>query len=87
MFIAIRAKGREKESVRISYRTLVAYRTAMIFWARRSHSLRELLAIPSLTLFNKLTEAIRHAAAYYGLIVTGLINRTHVGLAELRQDD
>ena len=85
MFIALRAKGRAKESVRISYRTLVGYRTAMIFWARRSHSLRELPAIPPSTLFNKLTEAIRHAAAHYGLTVTGPINRTHVGLAELRQ--
>ena len=74
------------DSVHISYRGLVKYRAAIMFWAFRSHQERDHLPpIPVVKFFNRLTEAMRAAAKQYGLTVAGSLNRTTVGLPELRQ--
>jgi hypothetical protein len=85
IFVARYAKGRSKNNADVSYRGLVKYRATMIFWARRSHSTRELPQIPGATLYNQITEAMRKAAQQYRLSLVGDVNRTQVGLAELRQ--
>lgn len=44
-FVAEYDKGLAEESVRISYRSLVTYRVAIMFWALRSHHERRLPGI------------------------------------------
>lgn len=85
IFAARYAKGRSLKTAHISYRGLVKYRASMTFWVKRSYATRELPMPPAHTLYNQLTEAMRAAAKKYELTVEGDVNRTAIGLAELRQ--
>ena len=61
-FVAEYDKGLAEESVRISYRSLVTYRVAIMFWALRSHHERRLPGIGQGRLSRELTDAMCIAA-------------------------
>ncbi|TAQ89667.1 hypothetical protein B7494_g2017 [Chlorociboria aeruginascens] len=85
LFVARTNKGRSRESAKISYRTYTKYRAGMIFWCDWFYSRRDIPLIQKSKLFNKLTTAMQAAAEKWKLKSYGILNRTHVGLAELRQ--
>jgi hypothetical protein len=57
----------------------------MIFWCDWFYSRRDLPLIQKSKLFNKLSTAMQAGAEKWKLKSYGILNRTHVGLPELRQ--
>lgn len=84
LFVAKVAKGRPRSSPRIIYRILSKYRCHMMFWARWFYNRRD-LPLKSSLLCNKHTTATQVGAAKWGLTMHGVLDRTHLGLPELRQ--
>jgi hypothetical protein len=85
VFVARFTKGRHKSSPRLSFVTYIKARTHLAFWAERSYRLRGLPSPQKSTLYNQLTEVMHLSARKYNISVQGVLNRTSVGLAELRQ--
>ncbi|KAF5027811.1 hypothetical protein F66182_81 [Fusarium sp. NRRL 66182] len=84
MFVAKFGRGRS-QSTCISYRGLVVYRSALVFWCNRMASVYNTTPLPRNVMFNMMTEAMRYATRTFGITTTGNMAMSKVGLAELRQ--
>lgn len=69
----------------MSSRSLVHYRTCLMFWCLRTNDKYKLPMLHRNTLFFRITEVLRYAAQKHGLTVASNLKMSKVGLAELRQ--
>ncbi|KAH7024844.1 uncharacterized protein B0I36DRAFT_387286 [Microdochium trichocladiopsis] len=84
-WVAEFGEGRELNK-RISFKAYVKYRAALMFWTYRTRTMHNFKPeLPRSTLWNNLTEIMQYSAKRFGLELSGKINVTHLGLAELRR--
>ncbi|KAF5722886.1 hypothetical protein FMUND_2242 [Fusarium mundagurra] len=84
MFVAKYGKGRA-QGTRISYRGLVTYRNALVFWCNRMARIYNTSSLPNSISFVVITEAMRYATHAFQLTNTAGMAMSKVGLPELRQ--
>ncbi|KAG5789435.1 hypothetical protein H9Q69_011503 [Fusarium xylarioides] len=84
MFVAKYGKGRA-QGTRISYRGLVTYRNALVFWCNRMARIYNMSSLLNSISFVVITEAMRYATYAFQLTNTAGMAMCKVGLPELRQ--